>query len=97
MIRPATRRKLLSIIIAMVLMFGAAMIAAKDASFKWLAVAIFSPGLKAGALVFPGGPHGSNPLMYLKISIFFSLILWWVVVELIWIAVIKLRTGKAEA
>jgi hypothetical protein len=94
--RSATRRRLLSIIIAMALLFGAAMLSAKNAGLKWLAVAIFSPGLKAGALFFPGGSHGANPGMYLKLSIFLSLILWWVVVELIWIAVIKLREGKQE-
>ena len=62
---------------------------------------VYAPNAKsntgAAALVFPGGPNGANPGVYLKLSIFFSLILWWVVVELIWIAVIKLRTGKTEA
>jgi hypothetical protein len=92
----ATKRRLLSIIIAMVLLFGVAMISARDAGLKWLAIAIFSPGLKAGALFFSGGSHGSNPGGYLKLSIFLSLILWWVVVELIWIALMRLRTGKQE-
>jgi hypothetical protein len=94
--RSATRRRLLSIIIAMALLFGSAMLSAKEASLKWLAVAIFSPGLKAGALLFPGGSHGSNPGAYLKLSIFLSLVLWFVIIELIWMAVNKLRTGKLE-
>ena len=96
MMRSVARRRLLSAIIAMALMFAAAMISARDAGLKWLAVAIFSPGLKAGALFFSGVAHGSNSSAYLKFSIFLSLVLWWVVVELIWIAVIKLREGKQE-
>lgn len=94
--RSPARRRLISVIIAMALLFGAAMISARVASLKWLAMAIFSPGLKAALLLFPGGSHGSNPGAYIKLSIFLSLVLLWVVIELIWIAVNKLRTGKQE-
>jgi hypothetical protein len=93
--RSPARRRLLSVIIAMALLFGAAMVSARVASLKWLALAIFSPGLKAGLLLFPGGSHGSNPGGYLKLSIFLSLVLWWVVVELVWTAVIRARTRRA--
>lgn len=82
--------------IAMVLLFGVAMLSARDASLRWLAQVFFSPGLKAGALFVPGGAHSANPAMYVKLSIFLSLILWWVVIELIWAAVSRLRARSQE-
>jgi hypothetical protein len=82
---------LLSIVIAMVLVYGTALVGVRDPGLRWLARAIFDPGLKGASLLLPGGPRGANPSVYFKLSIFLSLILWWVVVELIWIAVVKLK------
>jgi hypothetical protein len=95
MISPA-RRRLISVVIAMALMYGAAILSAKGVNLKWLLLPLMFPGLKAALLFFPGGTHGANANTYLKLSVLLSFLLVCVVIESIWIAWNKLRTGKLE-
>jgi hypothetical protein len=93
--RPA-RRALVSVILAMALMYGAAIISARGINLKWLLLPIIFPGLKAALLFFPGGTHGSNPSAYLRLSILLSFLLLFVVIDSAWIALSKWRAGKQE-
>jgi hypothetical protein len=93
---PATKRRLASAVITGALMYGAAMLSLKGFNLKGLMLLMFSPGLKVALLFFPEGLHGSNPKGYLKLSIFLSFIILFAIVDLLWIAIIKLRTGKSK-
>ncbi len=95
MISPA-RRRLLSAILAMALVYGAAMISVREAGLRWLASAIFFPGLKIALLFYPGGIRGAHANGYLKLAVFLSFLLLCVVIELVWIAAGKLREGRQE-
>jgi hypothetical protein len=95
MLSPA-RRRLISVAMALALLYGAAILAAKGVNLKWLLVPLMFPGLKAALLFFPGGMHGANANTYLKVSILLNFLLLCVVIESIWIAAIKLRTRRLD-
>jgi len=92
----SARRRLISVVIAMALFYGTAILTARGVNLRWLLAPIIFPGLKAALLFFPGGSHGSSPSGYLKLSIVLSFLLLCVVIESVWIVFGKLRTGRPE-
>jgi hypothetical protein len=93
--RPA-RRRLISVVIAMALIYGTAILSAKGVNLKWLLLPILFPGLKMALLFFPGGTHSAHAHGYLRLSILLSLLLLCVVIDSLWIAWNKLRTGRLD-
>jgi hypothetical protein len=90
------RRRLISVIIAMALLYGSAMLSARGVNLKWLLLPLMFPGLKAALLFFPGGTHGAHASGYLRLSVLLSFVLLCVVIESIRMAWDKMRTGKLE-